>query len=147
MGKPVTFPKLASFAPQHFMVVTNADSSRYKQFRRALVQLEEEGVVQVLRDPDRGDREPMLAAVGPMQFEVAQHRLENEFGVPVRLSPTDYKLARLTDEVGEAALARSWGADVLRRSDGARFALFRSAFQLERLERERPEIVLERIVA
>ena len=48
-------------------------------------QLDEEGVVQVLRDPDLGDQAPMLAAVGQMQFEVAVHRLENEFGAPVEL--------------------------------------------------------------
>lgn len=147
LGDPVEFPRLPSFAPEHFMTVRNVDASRYKQFRKSLVQLEEEGVIQVLRDPDRGDMEPLLAAVGPMQFEVAQHRLENEFGVPVRLSPTEYKLARLTDEEGEAALARSWEADVLRRSDGSRFALFKSPFMLERLERERPELTLDRIVA
>ena len=147
LDEPVEFPRLASFAPEHFMTVRNVDASRYKQFRKSLVQLEEEGVIQVLRHPDRGDMEPLLAAVGPMQFEVAQHRLEKEFGVPVRLSATEYKLARLTDEVGEALLSRSWEADVLRRSDGARFALFKSPYMLERLERERPELVLERIVA
>ena len=47
-----------------------------KQFRKGLEQLDEEGVVQVLRDPDLGDQAPVLAAVGPMQFEVAVHRLE-----------------------------------------------------------------------
>ena len=146
LEQPVQYPGLPSFAPEHFMLVRNVDASRYKQFRKSLVQLEEEGVVQVLRDPDKGDREPILAAVGPMQFEVAQHRLENEFGIPVRLSPTQYKVARLTDEAGEIALARSWEGDVLRRSDGTRFALFTSAFQLERLQREKPELVLERIV-
>ena len=146
-GEPVEFPSLPSFAPEHFVTVQNVDASRYKRFRKSLVQLEEEGVVQVLRDPDRGDREPVLAAVGPMQFEVAKHRLENEFGVPVRLSPTEYKVARLTDEAGEAFLSGSWEADVLHRSDGVLFALFRSPYQLERLERERPELRLDHIVA
>ena len=35
--------------------------------------------------PDLGDQAPVLAAVGPMQFEVASHRLENEFGAPVEI--------------------------------------------------------------
>ena len=52
-----------------------------------VAQLDEEGVVQVLRDPEMGDQAPVLAAVGPMQFEVAVHRLENEFGAPVELLP------------------------------------------------------------
>lgn len=147
LGERVEYPRLPTFAPEHFMIVQNLDASRYKQFRKSLVQLEEEGVVQVLRHPDRGDREPVLAAVGPMQFEVAQHRLQGEFGIPVRLTATEYKVARLTDPDGEAILALSWEADVFHRSDGARFALFRSPYQLERLERERPELMLDRIVA
>ncbi|MEZ5231590.1 MAG: hypothetical protein R2749_02620 [Acidimicrobiales bacterium] len=47
-----------------------------------MAQLDEEGVVQVLRDPDLGDQAPVLAAVGRLQFEVATYRLENEFGAP-----------------------------------------------------------------
>ena len=35
---------------------------------------------------------------GPMQFEVAVHRLEHEFGAPVELSPTGYRVARRTDD-------------------------------------------------
>ena len=56
-----------------------SDSGRYKQFRRGIEQLEQEGVVQVLRSDLRGDQAPVFAAVGPMQFEVATHRLETEF--------------------------------------------------------------------
>ena len=41
------------------------DSGRYKQFRRGIEQLEQEGVVQVLRSDLRGDQAPVLAAVGP----------------------------------------------------------------------------------
>ena len=42
---------------------------------------------------------------GPMQFEVAVHRLENEFGAPVELSPTSYTVARRTDEASAAGPA------------------------------------------
>ena len=85
------------------------DTGRFKQFRRGIAQLDEEGVVQVLRDADLGDQAPVLAAVGPMQFEVAVHRLENEFGAPVELSPTSYTLARRTDEAGAEAAPRHAG--------------------------------------
>ena len=44
-----------------------------------------EGVVQVLRSDLRGDQAPVLAAVGPMQFEVVEHRMEHEFSAPVDL--------------------------------------------------------------
>ena len=81
-------PAAPEFAPEHFQVARVKDTGRFKQFRRGIAQLDEEGVVQVLRDPDLGDQAPMLAAVGPMQFEVAVHRLENEFGAPTELSAT-----------------------------------------------------------
>ena len=58
------------FAPEHFAVAARQDTGRYKQFRRGIEQLDTEGVVQVLRSDLRGDQAPVLAAVGPMQFEV-----------------------------------------------------------------------------
>jgi peptide chain release factor 3 len=94
LDRPVEFPAIPSFAPEYFAVARVKDTGRFKQFRRGIAQLDEEGVVQVLRDVDQGDSAPVLAAVGPMQFDVAVYRLENEFGAPVELSPTNYKVAR-----------------------------------------------------
>ena len=143
----VTFPTIPSFAPEHFAVVRARDAGRFKQFRKGVSQLDEEGVVQVLRDPDLGDQAPMLAAVGPMQFEVAVHRLENEFGALVELSPTSYKVARRTDEESAPKLRAMSGVRVLDRSDGALLALFESPYWLARVEAEQPELKLERLVA
>jgi peptide chain release factor 3 len=143
----VTYPGIPAFAPTHFSVARTRDTSRFKQFRSGIAQLDEEGVVQILRDPDLGDQAPVLAAVGPMQFEVAVHRLETEFGAPVELSPTGYTVARLTDAESEPTLRAMRGVDVLRRSDGARLALFESRYWLERLEADHPELRLDRLVA
>ena len=143
----VEYPSIPAFAPAHFAIARVTDTSRFKQFRNGVSQLDEEGVVQVLRDPDIGDQAPILAAVGPMQFEVATHRLENEFGAPIELSITNYKVARLTDEASAADLRAMQGVDVLQRSDGTRLALFESPYWLDRLLGERPELVLEKLVA
>ena len=143
----VEFPGIPSFAPQHFAIARVTDTSRFKQFRKGVSQLDEEGVVQVLRDPDIGDQAPVLAAVGPMQFEVATHRLENEFGAPVELSMTNYSVARVTDEASTRDLRSMQGVDVLERSDGTLLALFESPYWLDRLVGERPELVLEKLVA
>src|SRR6478735_11940912 len=70
---PVQYPPIPSFSPEHFAMARGADPSKHKQFRRGIEQLEQEGVVQVLRSDRRGDQAPVLAAVGPMQFEVATH--------------------------------------------------------------------------
>ena len=64
------FPPMPTFAPEHFAVARPVDLSRSKQFRRGIAQLDEEGVVQVLVSDVRGDQAPVLAAVGPMQFDV-----------------------------------------------------------------------------
>ena len=147
LDQPVTFPAIPSFAPEHFSVIRVRDTGRFKQFRRGIAQLDEEGVVQVLRDPDLGDQAPVLAAVGPMQFEVAVHRLENEFGAPVELSPTSYQLARRTDAAGAEALKGMRGARVMLRADGTVLALFESQYWVQRLEQEQPDLLLERLVA
>ena len=144
---PVRFPRIPSFAPEQFVVARPVDGGRFKQFRRGLAQLDEEGVVQVLRDVDRGDAAPVLAAVGPMQFEVFAHRLEHEFGAPVELSPTSYKVARRTDATSAPELRRSTGVEVLARADGTLLALFESPAWLARVEQDKPQLVLERIVA
>jgi len=147
VDEPVTYAGIPSFAPELFSVIRPKDTGRFKQFRSGIAQLDEEGVVQVLRDPDIGDQAPVLAAVGQMQFEVAAHRLENEFGAPVELSPTSYTVARRTDAESEPILRAMRGVDVLRRADGTRMALFESAFWLARVEGDHPELLLERLVA
>ena len=143
----VKYPPIPSFAPVHFAIARVTDTSRFKQFRNGVAQLDEEGVVQVLRDEDIGEQAPVLAAVGPMQFEVATHRLENEFGAPVELSMTNYSVARLTDEESMAELRAMQGVDVLARADGTLLALFESPYWLDRLLGERPELKLEQLVA
>jgi peptide chain release factor 3 len=147
LDQPVAFPRLPSFAPEHFAVARVKDTGRFKQFRKAIAQLDEEGVVQVLRDQDLGDQAPMLAAVGPMQFDVASWRLEHEFGAPSELRHTNYKLARRTDAASAPTLRAMRGVDVLARSDGTLLALFESPYWLERVQSDQPELTLERLLA
>ena len=144
---PVEFPRLPEFAPEHFVVARVKDTGRFKQFRRGIAQLDEEGVVQVLRDQDLGDQAPMLAAVGPMQFEVAAHRLEHEFGAPTELNPTTWRVARKTDEASTPDLRSMHGVAVYARADGTRYALFESPYWLARVEADHPGLTLERLVA
>ncbi|MGH9136066.1 MAG: peptide chain release factor 3 [Acidimicrobiales bacterium] len=147
LDPPVTYPGIPSFAPELFASARPRDTGRFKQFRAGIRQLDEEGVVQVLRDPDLGDQAPMLAAVGQMQFEVATHRLEREFGAPAELSPTAYQVARVTDEASAPMLRSMSGVRVLERSDGALLALFESPYWLARVEADHPELRLDRLVA
>jgi peptide chain release factor 3 len=145
-GDSFHFPPIPTFAPEHFRVGRNMDTGRYKQFRRGITQLDEEGVVQVLRHPARGEQEPILAAVGPMQYDVAQYRLENEFGATIELTPTPYVLARRTDRQGAERLRGRRNVEVVSRADGTLLALFTSPYHLEAAQRDLEGITLDAIV-
>ena len=143
----VEFPTVPRFAPEVFATARPIENSRVKQFRRGLAQLDEEGVVQVLRDPDVGDTNPILAAVGALQFEVLAHRLEHEFNSPTEISPLSYQAIRVTDAVSADRLRQIGGVRILKRGDGALVALFENRYRLQRLEVDEPKLTLEHILA
>jgi peptide chain release factor 3 len=128
---PVTFAPIPTFAPERFVTVRNVDAGRYKRFRLGIVQLDEEGVVHVLRRPGIGDMEPIFAAVGDLQFEVAKYRLEHEFGCRVELRPASWVAARLV--VGPHEDVIGYGVSLVEDSRGRTVALFGSATTLARL--------------
>ncbi|HWN25524.1 MAG TPA: peptide chain release factor 3, partial [Actinomycetospora sp.] len=146
--EPVTFPTIPSFAPEHFAVCRVADMSKTKQFRKGIEQLDSEGVIQVLSSDLRGDQAPVLAAVGPLQFEVVTARLADEFGAPVKLDRLEYTLARRTDEAGAQALRSAVGIEVLtRRIDGELLALFPHKWRLQAVTQNNPDLLLAPLVA
>ncbi|WP_156391931.1 MULTISPECIES: peptide chain release factor 3 [unclassified Nocardioides] len=147
VGDAIEYPPVPSFAPEHFMTATAGDISRYKQFRKGIEQLDQEGVVQVLRSDLRGDQSPVLAAVGPMQFEVVEDRMLNEFNSPIRFSRLDYQVARLTDAAGASALSGIRGVEVLQRSDGTYLALFVDRWRAQVTARDNPAVMLEELPA
>ncbi|HUE96161.1 MAG TPA: peptide chain release factor 3 [Longimicrobiaceae bacterium] len=146
-GQAVEFPPIPSFAPEHFATARAVDPSRHKQFRRGLATLEEEGVVQILSNPGNGDPVPVLAAVGPMQYDVTLHRMAREFDAPVDLSPLPYSIARRTDPESALALKGLRYVAVLARTDGTLLALFPNDFWLEQVRKRQPEATLEPLFA
>jgi peptide chain release factor 3 len=101
----------------------------------------------VLRSDLRGDQAPVLAAVGPMQFEVATHRMKGEMGAEISLDRLQYSLARRTTKEWAAELDRQSGVEVLLRGDGEYLALFADTWRLGRTQRDLPDAVLEPLVA
>ncbi len=93
-GAPVRFAPIPRFQPEHFTLLHNTDLSKQKQFVKGLQQLESEGAVQVFYNVNAFKREPILAVVGQLQFDVVQSRLKTEYNVPTlleRLSHTDLR--------------------------------------------------------
>lgn len=145
-GGDARFPPIPTFAPEHFKIARNLDTARYKQFRKGIAQLDQEGVIQALHTPEGGEREPILAAVGQLQFEVAMHRLREEFGASPQFDTAPYAIARRTDSAGRDAVAGRRGATVVARTDGTLLALFTSQAWLDAVVRDQPDITLDPII-
>ncbi len=146
-GKKVTFPPIPQFAPEFFAVVRAQSLGKYKQFRKAIDQLAAEGVVQILRNDARGDANPVMAAVGPMQFEVVTARMKAEFNVEVIVDNLPYTIARRTDADSADELNRQRGVEVFQRTDGELLALFGDKWRLQYISKEMDHLTIEPLVA
>jgi peptide chain release factor 3 len=93
-GPPLEFEGIPRFSPEHFVRVRLTDPLKRKQLKKGLDQLSEEGAVQLFFDRTRLERDPVLGAVGNLQFEVIQHRLKSEYGVNVGFDRLPYVHAR-----------------------------------------------------
>ncbi|MEI8364858.1 MAG: peptide chain release factor 3 [Parachlamydiaceae bacterium] len=84
------FKPLPQFQPEIFAKVTPKDVGKRKSFDKGVIQLTEEGAIQVLKPNDlSGDL--IFAAVGQLQFEVMQYRLKDEYGVETLLQNLPYQ--------------------------------------------------------
>lgn len=128
----MALPRIPEFTPEHFILVRNRYAGKYKQFRRGLRQLAEEGVVKVLERPHTGLQEPILGAVGPLQFQVAEHRMEHEFGAPLNVTVAPWTEAHPVEEPYVTRLAGARGTEIMRDANGRAFALFESRFWMEK---------------
>jgi len=93
-GAPLEFEGVPRFSPEHFVRVRLTDPMKRKQLKKGLDQLSEEGAVQMFFDRKRLERDPVLGAIGQLQFEVTQHRLKSEYGVSVAFDPLPFVHAR-----------------------------------------------------
>jgi len=93
-GKRFEYEGVPRFTPEHFASVMILDPMKRKQLKKGLDQLSEEGVVQVYKQRGLGDKDPILGAVGALQFEVLQHRLKGEYNVDVKIERLPYIHAR-----------------------------------------------------
>ena len=138
-SKPgVTFDEIPRFAPECFSFLHNKSTAKYKRFRDGLQQLLKEGVASefVLIDSE-GPQIPLLGAVGPLQFEVLQYRLEGEYAAETRIEQANWSLARwLKPKEGDplapdARPSLSLGAALARDSNGWLVALLPSEWALK----------------
>ncbi len=92
--RAVRFDEIPRFPPEVFVSISNPNPSDAKKFRAGLEQLLQEGVVQSFAPRHGPPGSTLLAAVGPLQFEVVQYRLQSEYGAESRLEATPWTLMR-----------------------------------------------------
>ncbi|HMJ88836.1 MAG TPA: peptide chain release factor 3 [Candidatus Acidoferrum sp.] len=90
----ITYHAIPRFTPECFAWLQSPSTAQFKRFREGLEQLLQEGVVQSFFIKDSSQRVPLLGAVGPLQFEVVQYRMQTEYGAESRLEHGAWKIIR-----------------------------------------------------
>jgi len=141
-GKRRAYPGIPSFSPELFGYLRNPNPSTYKQFQKGMDGLLGEGAVQVLYQKEGGRNDPILAAVGQLQFEVVQSRMETEYGVQTILEPLPYQVARWVVGGWDAVekVGKLFNAAVVRDIYDRPVLLFRNTWNLDQLVADVPDI-------
>ena len=143
-GPRVEYEGIPCFSPEIFAWLRNPNPSAFKSFRKGVNELREEGAVQVLYDTDASKRDPILAAVGQLQLEVVQYRLEHEYGVKTRLEPMEFSVARWVSGGWPAleAVGRIFNCKTVRDPWDRPVLLFRNDWNLNQLREDHPDLEL-----
>ena len=91
---PVQFEDFPIFPPEIFAKVQPKDSMKRKQFEKGIVQLAQEGAIQVFKQKDIGMESFVVGVVGVLQLEVLEYRLLNEYNAKLLLEQLPYSVAR-----------------------------------------------------
>ncbi|MCG6929000.1 MAG: peptide chain release factor 3 [Desulfofustis sp.] len=135
------FTGIPNFAPEHFRRVLLKNPLKMKQLQKGLVQLAEEGAIQVF-DPLIGS-DHIMGAVGILQFEVTVARLKNEYGVDAIYEPVNSRAARWVscpDRKKMAEFERANQSSLARDSEGFLTYLAESEWMLNYFMEKWPDI-------
>ena len=92
--RTIYYDEIPRFPSEVFTYITNPNTGDAKKYRAGLEQLLQEGVVQSFTAKNAPPGATLLAAVGPLQFEVVQWRLQSEYNADSRLTPTPWTVLR-----------------------------------------------------
>ena len=144
-GKKLEYEGIPCFSPEMFSYIKNPNPSKFKQFQKGIKELREEGAIQIMYSTDEFRRDPILAAVGQLQFEVVQFRLLSEYGVETNLEPLPYSLARWV-KGGWKALekaGRIFNTNIVKDNWGRPVLLFKNQWGLQQVNSDNPDLKLD----
>jgi peptide chain release factor 3 len=144
VGPRIEYEGIPCFTPELFAWLRNPNPSAFKSFRKGVNELREEGAVQILYDIDESKRDPILAAVGQLQLEVVQYRLEHEYGVQTRLEPLGFTVARwvLGGWPALEQVGRIFNCKTVRDAWNRPVLLFKNDWNLGQLRDDHPDLEL-----
>ena len=144
VGPRIEYEGIPCFTPELFAWLHNPNPSAFKSFRKGVNELREEGAVQILYDIDESKRDPILAAVGQLQLEVVQYRLEHEYGVQTRLEPLGFSVARwvLGGWPALEQVGRIFNCKTVRDAWNRPVLLFKNDWNLGQLRDDHPDLEL-----
>lgn len=143
-GDVFEFPRIPPFQPEQFAMLHNQTIEKHKQFNNGLEQLREEGVIQVLYALDQLRREPILAAVGELQFDVVVARLASEYGVEATIERLPYVMARWVEAEDAVLQQVSWlQSRRTRDPQGRLVVLFSSAWEFRYMAENNPQLLFK----
>ncbi|OIP84868.1 MAG: peptide chain release factor 3 [Rhodobacterales bacterium CG2_30_65_12] len=141
-GEMLRVTGIPSFAPELLQGVRPGDPMKAKHLEKALMQFAEEGAAKVFK-PDIGSGF-IVGVVGALQFEVLASRIEIEYGLPVRFSPSHFTSARWVSGP-KAEMDRFIAANtqhIAHDHDGDPVYLTRLQWDIDRAQRDYPELTL-----
>ncbi len=146
-GQKLEYEGIPCFSPELFAYLRNPNPSKFKQFRKGVLELREEGAVQIMYSADDAKRDPILAAVGQLQFEVVQFRLQQEYGVETLLEMLPYSVARWVHGGWEALekVGRLFNTVTVKDSWGRPVLLFKNEWNYQQVQGDHPELKLNNI--
>lgn len=143
-GTKLEYEGIPCFSPEIFAYLKNPNPSKFKQFQKGIQELREEGAIQIMYSTDDFKRDPILAAVGQLQFEVVQFRMLSEYGVETNLEPLPYSVARWVTG-GWTALekaGRIFNSMTVKDNWERPVLLFKNEWNLNQVKADKPELGL-----
>lgn len=88
------FEEFPTFPPERFARVTAKDTMKRKQFVKGIMQLTQEGAVQLFEQPNTGLDAYIVGTVGQLQFDVLEYRLKSEYNTEIVMNMQPFEVAR-----------------------------------------------------
>lgn len=140
-GKNVTFEDIPKFAPELFAKLSVSDAMKRQKLQKGVKQISEEGAVQLFVDPFIGAQDPVIGVVGELQFEVLVFRLQDEYGLEVRLNRLPYSVARWPrDKDGKAVEKLNGNFPIYRDLNDQPVILLEKEWDLNWAKKENPDV-------